>query len=825
MAISAGVTHVTHYTYARPIVLGPQTIRLRPAPHCRSNVPSYALKITPANHFINWQQDPFGNWLARLVFPEKVSEFKVEVDFVTELAVYNPFDFFTEPYAETCPFAYDDELKAELQPYLVVEPQGPVFADYCASLPREKMSTVNYLVAVNTGLARTIEYTVRMEAGVQTPEETLQRRIGSCRDSAWLLVHLLRHVGLAARFVSGYLIQLRPDIDAIDGPKGTRTDFTDLHAWAEVYIPGAGWIGLDATSGLFCGEGHLPVCATPHYRSAAPISGLVEPADGTFAYDMKVERLAEAPRISMPFSDAAWQRLDALGEQVDADLARQDVRLTMGGEPTFVSIDDFEALEWRIDAVGETKRTFADKLIRRMRDRFAPGGMLHYGQGKWYPGESLPRWAFSLYWRRDGKPIWHDPALIAHVDATKSAEERAKSPTSPDVVASARSKAAAIADGIAQRLGVDTGNVLPAYEDAATWSMKEGALPDNVSVLDPKIDDPETRNRMVRTFSQGLSQPCGFVLPVQSWNAKPVVQPRWASERWTFRRGELFLTPGDSPLGYRLPLDSLPHVPASAYPFINDPDPIEARDALPDHGPTGMPASGVPEVDAIDTAAAESHREREEHGLEPPKSDKDRADDLIKGAVRTAISVEPRDGVVCVFMPPTKKLEDYLELLAAVEATAAATATPVHIEGYPPPIDPRLEFIKVTPDPGVIEVNVHPATSWREAVAITKGVYEDARQCRLGADKFMTDGRHAGTGGGNHVVMGGTTPADSPFLRRPDLLKSFVLYWQRHPLAVLSVLRPLYRTDQPGAAHRRGAPRQSLRTRNCIGDGAKGRHA
>ena len=781
MPISAGVTHLTRYTYDKPISLGPQTIRLRPAPHCRTEVPSYSLKVTPANHFINWQQDPFGNWLARLVFPEKTSELKIEVDFVADLAVFNPFDFFTEPYADSCPFDYPRELKTELAPYLVAEPQGAAFDAYFAALPKGSMRTVEFLIALNSGLAQAIRYEVRMEAGVQTPQVTLERRAGSCRDSAWLLVHLLRHIGLAARFVSGYLIQLVPDIDPVEGPKGTRTDFTDLHAWAEVYIPGAGWLGLDATSGLFCGEGHLPVSATPHYRSSAPITGLVEPSSGTFAFDMKVTRIAEAPRVSAPFSDESWHRLDALGDAVDVDLARQDVRLTMGGEPTFVSIDDFEALEWRIDAVGETKRTFADKLIRRMRDRFAPGGVLHHGQGKWYPGETLPRWAFSLYWRRDGKPIWRDPALIAVVDTTKSAEDRAKDPASPELVATARKNAAAIAAGIARNLGLPSRNVLPAYEDMVNWVGKEAQLPTNVSVLDPKINDAEARNRMVRTFAQGLSEPTGFVLPVQSWNAKPVVQPRWASELWQFRRGELFLTPGDSPVGFRLPLDSLPHVPPSAYPFVNDPDPIAERDALLDHGPTGMPESGVPEVDAIDTAAAEGVREREEHGLETLDQNLDRADDLISGAVRTAISVEPRDGVVCVFMPPTKKLEDYLDLLDAVERTAAEIGSPVHIEGYGPPIDPRLDFIKVTPDPGVIEINVHPAKSWREAVAITSGVYEDARQCRLGADKFMTDGRHTGTGGGNHVVLGGTTPADSPFLRRPDLLKSFVLYWQRHP--------------------------------------------
>ncbi len=783
MAISAGVYHLTHYTYDKPIALGAQTIRLRPAPHCRTEVPSYSLKIKPDNHFLNWQQDPFGNWLARLVFPEKTTEFKVEVDFVARLDVYNPFDFFTEEYAEQFPFAYEPELKAELAPYLVAEPSGEAVAGYLAGLPKQQMRTTNYIVEVNAAIARDIAYTIRMEPGTQTPEETLAKRSGSCRDSAWLLVNLLRHVGLATRFVSGYLIQLKPDIDAVDGPQGTRTDFTDLHAWTEVYIPGAGWIGLDSTSGLLCGEGHLPVCATPHYRSAAPISGLVEPAEVTFAYDMKVERIAEAPRVSAPFADAAWDALDALGEKVDADLAAQDVRLTMGGEPTFVSIDDFEAGEWNTDAVGATKRTFADKLARRLRDRFAPGGMLHYGQGKWYPGETLPRWAFALYWRKDGQPIWKNLALIAPIDSTKTAEERAAAPPPPALVEAVRNQAAAVAEGIATNLGVDPQNVLPAYEDIASWAVKEGKLPTNVSVLDPKIDDPEERHRMIRTFSQGLSQPSGFVLPVQSWNTKSEAQPRWSSERWKFRRGELFLVPGDSPVGYRLPLSSLPYVPPSSYPFINDPDPIAARDPLSEQGSAGIPPTGVPAVDAADDAAASARHQRVEQGAsEPGAQNQDRVEqEFIEGAVRTAISVEPRDGIVCVFMPPTKKLEDYLELLASVEATAEATGTPVHIEGYPPPLDPRIEFIKVTPDPGVIEVNVHPATSWREAVTITKGVYEDARQCRLGADKFMTDGRHTGTGGGNHVVLGGTTPAESPFLRRPDLLKSFVLYWQRHP--------------------------------------------
>ncbi len=737
MSIFVALHHVTHYKYDRPVILGPQTIRLRPAPHTRTPILSYSLKVAPANHFVNWQQDPQGNWLARFVFPEPAHELKIEVDFTAQMTVINPFDFFVDPAAEVFPFSYSDDLKTELAPYLATTEPGPRFADYLAGIPREAPNTVNFLVDLNAKLAQKIRYIIRMEPGIQTPEQTLESCAGSCRDSAWLLIQTFRHLGLAARFVSGYLIQLRPDITSLDGPKGAESDFTDLHAWAEVYLPGAGWIGFDVTSGLLTGEGHIPVAATPHYRTAAPISGVVGFAEVDFGFDMSLRRIREAPRITKPFSDDSWARLDQLGEQVDADLRHHDVRLTMGGEPTFVSIDDLESAEWNTSAVGPTKRALADDLIRRLQTRFAPGGLLHFGQGKWYPGESLPRWAFGLYWRKDGVPIWKNPDLIAKIDASHNSG-----------VADARR----FAEATTARLGLDTGFLLPAYEDTWHWLHKEGSLPPNVDPADSKLADPEERSRMVRVFDEGLDTPRGFVLPIQRWNAQA-----WRSERWQLRRGHLFLVPGDSPLGLRLPIASLPYIPEADYPYLVEQDPLEEREALPT----------LDKAANAKAAAAKAAKIREQQGM--------------SGGVRTALSIEIRDGILCAFLPPVERIEDYLELVAVVEATAEEMQLKVHVEGYPPPYDPRVDVIKVTPDPGVIEVNIQPATSWRDAVAITQGLYEDAAQVRLGANRFLVDGRHTGTGGGNHVVVGGGTPSDSPFLRRPDLLKSLVLYWQRHP--------------------------------------------
>jgi uncharacterized protein (DUF2126 family) len=760
MGIRVALHHKTVYQYDRPVTLSPQVVRLRPAPHSRTPITSYSLRIEPAAHFINWQQDPQGNFLARLTFPSQTTSFSLEVDLVAEMTVINPFDFFLEPHAERIPFEYDARQREELAPFLLAPPPGPRLRAWLGTVDRGEATTINFLVDLNQRLQREIRYLTRMEPGVQACDETLERASGSCRDSAWLLVEIFRNLGLAARFVSGYLIQLKPDVKALDGPAGPAEDFTDLHAWAEVYLPGAGWVGLDPTSGLFAGEGHIPLAATPSAESASPVSGLVSPCEVEFVHEMRVTRVHEDPRVTKPYSDEQWDAILALGDRVDEELAAGDVRLTMGGEPTFVSIDDMDGEEWNTAAMGPTKQRLAGALIRRLRETYAPGGLLHFGQGKWYPGESLPRWAFTCYWRTDGAPLWSDSSLLGD-------------PALPGTAGEA--EAERFADALAERLAVGKAYVIAAYEDPLAYIHQEAQLPVNVDPQNNTLDNPEERERLRRVFSRGLGRPSGFVLPLA--RAKGKDGPTWQSGLWMLRAQHLFLIPGDSPVGFRLPLDALVAEPADTRREIYPVDPMSAWAPLPAPTRRRVPVKSSGHVQgSIPGSATDGDAHRQTQHAQPVPSGDDEGP-----VVRTALTVEARHGSLWVFFPPLASGDDYVDLLEAVEDTAAALQHPVLIEGYPPPFDPRIQQIKVTPDPGVIEVNVQPARSWRELVSNTTTLYEHARQSRLGAEKFMLDGRHTGTGGGNHIVLGGPTPADSPFLRRPDLLKSFVGYWLNHP--------------------------------------------
>jgi uncharacterized protein (DUF2126 family)/transglutaminase-like putative cysteine protease len=764
MPIQVALNHKTHYRYDRPVAQAPHIIRLRPAPHCRTPILSYSQRILPKKHFLNWQQDPFSNYLARVTVPDKTTEFLVEIDLVAELAVYNPFDFFLEPSAEKFPFKYEVALEKDLAPFLKVEPAGALLKQYLSTLDLTPARTIDFLVKINQRLNQDIKYLIRLEHGVQDAETTLQLRSGSCRDSAWLFVQVLRHLGLAARFVSGYLIQLAPDVKSLDGPSGTEVDFTDLHAWMEVFLPGAGWVGLDATSGLFAGEGHIPLACSPEPTSAAPVTGAVDKCETTLTHEMTVRRIQESPRVTKPYTDEQWAAIETLGHQIDAELLKNDVRLTMGGEPTFVSIDNMDGAEWNFTAVGPEKRRLSGQLIRRLKQKFAPGGLLHYGQGKWYPGESLPRWALGCYWRRDGQPIWHDESLFA--------------PENTDYCHTHKEAEQFIAQ-LAQNLEVDANHAMPAYEDAFYYMWRERRLPANVDALKSNLEDKEERARLAKVFNQGLNKIVGYVLPLER---KPASLTGWRSSSWFLRPEHLFLLPGDSPMGLRLPLDSIPWISRSDYPYVNPPDPMTD---LPPLAKRAVPANSLPKISgqSVVSRAPELANKlpRPQLIVPPPSPRPTPALPPVNQAVRTALCVEPREGRLHIFMPPVRTTEDYLELIAAVEKTAAQLKLPVVIEGEAPPHDHRLIHIKVTPDPGVIEVNLQPAQSWEELVRNTTTLYEEARQSRLGTEKFMIDGRHVGTGGGNHIVIGGSTPADSPILRRPHLLGSLLRFWQNHP--------------------------------------------
>jgi uncharacterized protein (DUF2126 family)/transglutaminase-like putative cysteine protease len=818
MSIRVALNHKTSYTYARNAWLSPQVIRLRPAPHCRTPIHSYSLKVEPAEHFINWQQDPYGNRLARLVFPKATKKFSVQVDLIAEMTVINAFDFFIETEAEMFPFQYDAVLAKELIPYLEAMPAEPKLAAFIESMKKTGVKTIDYLVELNQKLSQLIKYVIRMEPGIQTPEQTLTLLSGSCRDTSWLLVQVLRHLGLAARFASGYLIQLKPDVTSLDGPSGASADFTDLHAWAEVYLPGAGWIGLDPTSGLLTAEGHIPLACSADPTTAAAITGFcsfedeqvvhADPEDGKdhgdnqdkiakdgFEFAMSVTRIHEDPRVTKPYTDEQWLAIEALGHQVDAVLKACDVRLTMGGEPTFVSIDDMDGKEWTSEALGPMKYKRGDELVRRLRDRFAPTGFLHHGQGKWYPGEPLPRWANGLYWRKDGQPIWNNPALVAD-----------ESKPYPHTENDSRT----FMVRLAERLGVEPHYILPGFEDVWYYLWKERRLPTNVDPFDNKLSNEQDRVRMARIFEEGLNKTVGFCLPLRR-DRHARGRGAWISGEWFLRPERMYLIPGDSPMGYRLPLDSLPWVAGSEFPHILPQDPWEQRFDLPTRDQISQMRYLVGQPEA-------AYMPGQTEGFEQQKRDEDlrlgtgpdagvgNGDEAKRAAlaeaarrrtsspdfapargqsapwlVRTAVVTEIRNGTLRVFMPPLRYLEDYLELIAAIEDTAADLSFPVLIEGYTPPYDPRLNEIKVTPDPGVIEVNTQPVETWDELVKNTNILYEEARLTRLGTEKFMLDGRHTGTGGGNHIVIGGSMPSDSPLLRRPDLLRSLVGYWHNHP--------------------------------------------
>jgi len=709
MGTQVALQHRTSYRYDRAVALGPHVIRLRPAFHARTPILSYTLDVTPADHLINWQLDPQNNRLARVIFSSRTEELVVDVNLIADLTPINPFAFFLEPGVAEYPFVYAAEMAQDLQPYLSIEASGPRFASFLAGFRSRalltKTGSVSLLLDLNRTVRDEVRYETRFEHGIQAPEETLEKRSGSCRDSAWLLVQALRSLGIAARFVSGYLIQL-----ANGEPDGPKADSADLHAWAEAFLPGAGWVGMDPTSGLLAAECHIPLVCTPGAAQAAPIEGTAEPAKVDFSYSISVQRLDESEPSSETLSDADWLRIRQVAHSVDASLKEQDVRLTMGGEPTYVGIDEPESPQWNIDALGPIKRSRGLALIQALRKRMAPGGLLHYGQGKWYPGEALPRWALSCCWRLDGVHVWEDIQLIAGEDADTNADSK---------------DALKFVTALTRRLQVSAENILPAYNS-----------------------------------TDNSAEVAGYLVPIR--RRQPQGNLQWSSQPWFQRPEHLLLSFGSSPIGYRIPTEAMPWVAPDELVYELDAAPFADLPRLP-----SKPARR-PELFDKDPAPDPL----------PPVT---RTNEDAPVLIRPALCVEARDGRLHVFLPFTAKLADYLDLIAAVEDTCRYLQMPVWVEGYPPAFDPRLRSFSLTPDPGVLEVNLPPTGNWDDLEHVNTLLDEEARGNRLTAEKFNYDGSRLATGGGSHIVVGGATVLESPFLRRPDLLRSMVAFWQNHP--------------------------------------------
>jgi uncharacterized protein (DUF2126 family) len=720
------IQHQTRYDYDEPAALGPHLLRLRPAHHARAHLLSYNLTVEPAGAELRWQHDPWGNRVVRLTFPEgfKTTSLVLTVDAAFDIRPVNPFDFFVDERCQRVPFAYPPEIRAELGPYLDAKAPGPLLGRWLAETPFEGYVT-DFLVALNSRVAADVRYIIRDEPGVQSSEETLALRSGSCRDSALLLVDALRALGLAARFVSGYLVQLTDEGNIPDLARGVSTDVVDLHAWAEVYVPGAGWIGLDGTSGLLCNEGHIALACTASPEQASPVEGTAS-LPARFSFSQNVSRLGHEPTPHKPYTDEQWGELLAAGARVDEVIAASGLVLTVGGEPTWTSRENPREPEWITEALGPTKWSQGLRMARELASRFGHGALVLHRMGKLYPGESLPRWNLQLLWRQDGVPVWRDGALLA------------LDPAPPARRASA-DDARRFGEVLAARLGVEP-RLVPGHEDPWAYLHREENLPLDVDLAAVAVDDPEERRTLARTLERGVGAVVGYALPLSREEGS------WQTDVWTFRRERMYLIFGDSPMGLRLPLERI-----------------------------GGEAGAVVEQDVTLGAAPLPTMQRP--GVRPPP----RPVEPGKKRPRTALCVEPRGGVLQVFLPPLPSAEGFLELIGEVEATAEELGLPVRLEGYGPPGDPRLQSCLVTPDPGVIEINVPVSRTLGEYVGMLEKVAEAALHAGLSTEKYQIDGREVGSGGGNHITLGGPTTAESPWLRRPDLLGSLLRYVQNHP--------------------------------------------
>jgi uncharacterized protein (DUF2126 family) len=765
------LTHTIERRYPRRVLLPTHWLRLRPAPHTKADVTAFSIRVGTEPHFLNWVRDPFENHVARLDLPEPVADLRMTVDLVASLHPANPFDFLAEPYAANFPFEYPDQLQKELTPYLHLPEPGPRLAAFLDGLDREPAYITEKLGNIVAEAHRKLKVSGHASPGTVDVESVLEQGHGSPWESAWLLTLALRSLGMAARFASGYRIFLAPEpvVHAWSGdsevPATRWLDTATLHAWSEAFIPGAGWIGLDPAAGLFTHEGYIPLAATPDALRALPwvaeadpfvVPALAgqEPTEAGTTSQIQIRRLTPAPEPA-PYTEAQWADIGTVGQCVDQRLKEDGISLAMAPAVCFTDPGS-TAPEWSVAAVGPAKRAVAEELLTRLRQRLAPSGVSHEGQGEWFGGEPLPRWKLNCFFRTDGLPIVRQPQTDAvFKTASVSSSRRAVKnigPEAPEI-----SDAASFARTLAKHLGVSPDYLLPAHED----QLHELWLNRHHIQFEPPADtlrDPTRRRSLAIQLSRTKLDPVGYVLPLR-WD---VASERWVSGRWRFRRGTLYLVPGGSPLGYRLPLDSLPV--GEAAPAMPDPERchFEERPLLA-------------EIYGEPTSRLTSYTQ----GAAPPESTD--SDEATTRPPRTALCVQVRDGLLHVFLPPLTHLEHWLDLVAAVEATAAELGLPARLEGYEPPEDFRLGRLTLEPESGVLRVALPAAESWDRLSGFVSAVYREAEALGLRAERIAPDGRRQPPGGNADIVLGGEQPPLSPFLLRPQLLHSLIAYWQRHP--------------------------------------------
>lgn len=784
MTTRIALTHCFESRYPRRVTLPTHWLRLRPAPHTKAEISAYSLKIDTEAHFLNWLRDPFENHLARLDLPEPVSALKLTVDLVADLSPVNPFEFLTEVYAANYPFEYPEQLRKELKPYLHLPEPGPRLADFFGGLGREPAYIVESLGQITGYVHRGLAISGQARPGAVNADAVLARGSGSPWEAAWLLVLCLRHLGLAARFTSGYRVFLAPASSPIhawseNSPAGSDPGFADsasLHAWAEVFLPGGGWIGLDPSAGIFTHEGYLPLAATPDPLRARPWVAETFDDQEPLAVvtplqvheSLRIRRLLPAPAPA-PYTEAQWRDIQALGKLVDEQLRVEKLELAMAPSACFTAWNS-GAPEWST-VVGPAQRNAAEDLIARLRLGLAPGGVLHEGQGEWFSGEPLPRWRLNCYFRADGQAIWRHSKLLGAVQLDGDPKGTSPSATLPQGFGARlrwpadnagreladAADAERFARALARALGVSADSLMPAHEDPLydLWLNRR-----HIQFEPPAevLRNPIQRRALAAKLSKTSQAPVGFALPLR-WDH---LAGRWSTGTWNLRRSGLYLMPGASAMGYRLPLDGLPA--GDDAPHAIDPErcPFEERPLLPEiYGELSARLTRfIPHPAPPDAADPD---------LPPAKPP------------RTALCVEVREGRLAVFLPPLTHLEHWLDLVATVEAAAEAAGLPVLLEGYEPPEDCRLRRLTIEPDAGILRI-VLPASDSSEELSVRLAtIYREAEASGLRAERVAGDGRRLPPGGNAEIVLGGTSPTASPFLVRPQLLHSLIAYWQQHP--------------------------------------------